>query len=112
MAVVAAETHQALCAISGGDLKWLDETMGLREPEIVATGLDSRTFGLAKIAALVALDAPSAAYAWQVASAVDDGATAEDLLGVLRAVAPQVGTARVIAAAPQIMIALGLARIG
>ena len=62
--------------------------------------------------ALVALDAPSAAYAWQVASAVDDGATAEDLLGVLRAVAPQVGTARVIAAAPQIMIALGLARIG
>ena len=77
MAVVAAETHQALCAISGGDLKWLDETMGLREPEIVATGLDSRTFGLAKIAALVALDAPSAAYAWQVARAVDDGATAE-----------------------------------
>ena len=110
MAVVAAETHEALSGISGGDLKLLDDAMGLREPEIAATGLDARTFGLAKIAALIALDAPPAAYAWQVANAVDDGATPEDLLGVLRAVAPHVGGARVVAAAPRIMIALGLAR--
>ena len=33
----------------------------------------------------------------------------EDILGVLRAVAPQVGGPRVIAAAPEIMLALGLA---
>jgi alkylhydroperoxidase/carboxymuconolactone decarboxylase family protein YurZ len=112
MAVVAAETHEALSGISGGDLKLLDDVTGLREPEIAATGLDARTFALAKIAALIALDAPPAAYAWQVANAVDDGATPEDLLGVLRAVAPQVGGARVVAAAPQIMIALGLARTG
>jgi alkylhydroperoxidase/carboxymuconolactone decarboxylase family protein YurZ len=112
MAVVAAETHEALSGISGGDLKLLDEAMGLREPEIAATGLDARTFALAKVAALIALDAPPAAYAWHVANAVDDGATPEDLLGVLRAVAPQVGGARVVAAAPQIMIALGLARAG
>src|SRR3954451_6107755 len=75
MALVAAETHEALSGISGGDLKWLDDAMGLREPEIAATGLDARTFALAKIAALIALDAPAAAYAWQVANAVDDGAT-------------------------------------
>jgi 4-carboxymuconolactone decarboxylase len=112
MAVVAAETHEALSGISAGDLKLLDDVMGLREPEIAATGLDARTFALTKIAALIALDAPPAAYAWQVANAVDDGATPEDLLGVLRAVAPQVGGARVVAAAPQIMIALGLSRAG
>jgi alkylhydroperoxidase/carboxymuconolactone decarboxylase family protein YurZ len=110
MALVAAETHEALSGISAGDLKLLDDVMGLREPEIAAIGLDARTIALAKIAALIALDAPPAAYAWQVASAVDDGATPEDLLGVLRAVAPQVGGARVIAAAPQIMVALGLSR--
>lgn len=109
MALVAAETHEALSGISGGDLKLLDDAMGLREPETAATGLDARTFALAKVAALIALDAPPAAYAWHVANAVDDGATPEDLLGVLRAVAPQVGGARVVAAAPQIMIALGLA---
>jgi alkylhydroperoxidase/carboxymuconolactone decarboxylase family protein YurZ len=37
-----------------------------------------------------------------------DGVTPEDILGVLVAVAPQVGGPRVIAAAPEIMLALGL----
>lgn len=108
MAVVAAETHEALSGISGGDLKLLDEAMGLRDSELEETGLDARTFALVKIAALVAIGAPPASYAWQVANAVDDGATPEDILGVLRAVAPQVGAAKVVAAAPEIMVALGL----
>jgi hypothetical protein len=34
--------------------------------------------------------------------------TPEDLLGVLRAIAPQVGGPRIIAAAPEIMVAMGL----
>ena len=109
MAVVAAETHETLSGISGGDLKLLDTAMGLREPALQATGLDPRTFALAKIAALIALGAPPASYAWQVAAAVDDGATPEQIVGVLCAVAPQVGAARVVAAALEIMVALGLA---
>jgi alkylhydroperoxidase/carboxymuconolactone decarboxylase family protein YurZ len=109
MAVVAAETHQAFSGISGGDLRLLDQAMGLREPALGATGLDARTAGLAKIAVLIALNAPPASYAWQVATVVDEGATPEDLLGVLQAVAPQVGTVRVVAAALEIMVALGLA---
>jgi 4-carboxymuconolactone decarboxylase len=109
MVVVAAETHQELSGIAGGDLRLLEDAMGLREAQLEATGLDARTFALAKIAALVALDAPPASYAWQVANALQDGASAEDMLGVLRAVAPQVGGPKVIAAAPEIMRALGLA---
>ena len=35
-------------------------------------------------------------------------ASPEDILGVLRAVAPQVGGPRVIAAAPEIILGLGL----
>jgi alkylhydroperoxidase/carboxymuconolactone decarboxylase family protein YurZ len=112
MAVVAAETYEALSGIAAGDLKLLDAAMGLREPDLAVTGLDARTFALAKIAALIALDAPPATYAWLVANAIDDGATPDDILGVLRAVAPQVGGARIVAAAPQIMVALGLARAG
>jgi alkylhydroperoxidase/carboxymuconolactone decarboxylase family protein YurZ len=108
MALVAAETHAALSGISGGDLKLLDEAMGLREPHCDATRLDARTFALTKIAALIALGASAASYAWHVANAVDDGATPEEILGVLRAVAPQVGGARVVAAAPHLMVALGL----
>jgi 4-carboxymuconolactone decarboxylase len=98
MAVVAAEIHEALSGTATGDPKAFGAEVGL----------DPRTRALARIAALIALGAPTAAYAWQVANAVDDGVTAADLLGVLRAVAPQVGDARVIAAAPEIMVALGL----
>jgi alkylhydroperoxidase/carboxymuconolactone decarboxylase family protein YurZ len=109
MAAVAPETHHALSGISGGDMTMLEEAMGLREAELESTGLDARSFSLCKIAALIALDAPPASYAWQVPNALDDGASPEDILGVLRAVAPQVGGPRVVAAAPEIMLALGLA---
>ena len=109
MPAVAADTHQTLSGISAGDVNLLEGAMGLREAQLEASGLDARTFGLVKIAALIALDAPPASYAWQVANALEGGATAEDILGVLRAVAPQVGGPRVVAAAPEIMISLGLA---
>lgn len=108
MATVQTDTHEMLSGISGGKLDFLETAVGLRESQQEATGLESRTFALVKIAALIAMDAPPASYAWQVANALDEGATPEDVLGVLRAVAPQVGGPRVIAAAPEIMVALGL----
>jgi 4-carboxymuconolactone decarboxylase len=109
MGVVAAETHEALSGIACGDLKVLDEVMGLRESELDAAGLDARAFALVKLAVLIALGAPRASYAWHVANAVNDGVTAREILGVLRAVAPQVGGPKVVAAAPELMLALGLA---
>lgn len=108
MAVVAPDTHQTLSGLSTGDVKLLEAGMGLRETLLEDSGLDARTFGLVKIAALIAIEAPPASYAWQVANALEDGATPEDIVGVLRAVAPQVGGPRVVAAAPEIMLALGL----
>jgi 4-carboxymuconolactone decarboxylase len=108
MADVAQDTHQTLLGISSGDVDILEAGIGLRELSRESTGLDSRTFALVKIAALIALDAPPASYAWQIANAVEDGASPEDILGVLRAVAPQVGGPKVIAAAPEIILGLGL----
>ena len=108
MSAVTPETHQALASISIGRLESLEGALGLREEHRVATGLDERTFALVKVAVLIALDAPPASFGWQVADAVDAGATAEDILGVLRAVAPQVGAPRIVGAAPEIMLALGL----
>jgi 4-carboxymuconolactone decarboxylase len=108
MTAVAPQTHQELSGISAGDVTMLEEAVGLREAQLARTGLDARTFALVKVAALIALDAPPASYAWQVANAMEEGATAEDIVGVLRAVAPQVGGPKVVAAAPEIMLALGL----
>jgi alkylhydroperoxidase/carboxymuconolactone decarboxylase family protein YurZ len=109
MATVEPETHQTLTGLSTGDLDILDAAIGLRDVSRESTGLDARSFSLVKVAALIALDAPPASYAWQIGNALDEGASPEDILGVLRAVAPQVGGPRVMAAAPEIMLALGLA---
>src|SRR5947209_11694743 len=108
MTAVGADTHETLSGISTGDVGLLDSALGLREQQLERTGLDARTFALVKVAALIAVDAPPASYAWQVANALDDGATPEDILGVLRAIAPQVGGPKVVAAAPEIMLSLGL----
>src|SRR6201990_54906 len=108
MPVVGAETHQTLSGISSGDMDMLEKAIGLRELNLEGSGLDSRTFAMVKIAALVALDAPPASYAWQIGNALADDVTPEEILGVLRAVAPQVGGPRVIAAAAAIMASLGL----
>src|SRR5205823_10009783 len=84
---VARETRAALAGISAGKLETLEGGFGLCEEYRAVTGLDTRTFALVKIAALIAVDAPPASFACQVANAVDSGTTPEDILGVLRAVA-------------------------
>ena len=106
---VSAETQQTLSGLSAGNVEVLEEAIGLRELNRAGSGLDARTFALVKLATLIALDAPPASYAWQIANALEEGVTAEDFLGVLKAIAPQVGGPRVVAAAPEIMLAMGLA---
>lgn len=101
-------TNDTLLALAMGDSSALGEATGLREELRTESGLDLKTFALVKIAALVALDAPPASYLWQVKGALEAGAQPREILGVLTAVAPQTGMTRVVSAAPEIMIALGL----
>lgn len=109
MADVAQDTHETLLGISIGDANILETAIGLRDLGRESTGLDARTYALVKIAALIALDAPPTSYTWQIGNALAEGVTPEDILGVLRAVAFQVGAPKVVAAAPEIMLSLGLA---
>jgi len=102
-------TRDALSGLAVGDVDVLSQAAGFREAEQKDSSLDPASFGLVKIAALIALDAPPASYLWQVTAALEAGATPAQILGVLRAVAPQVGVPKVVAAAPEIMLALGLA---
>ena len=105
---VDEDTRQTLSGLSTGDMDLLEAGLQAREHWQQSTGLDPRTYSLVKIAVLVALDAPPASYLWQVANALDSGATPKEIVGVLRAVAPQVGGPKCVAAAPEIMMALGL----
>ncbi|MCU0506774.1 MAG: carboxymuconolactone decarboxylase [Chloroflexi bacterium] len=79
-----------------------------QEPEsAVAPRLDPMSEALLPVAALIALDAPESSYRTVVDAAQRSGATLDDLLAVLVAVAGQVGSARVTSAAPRIALAAG-----
>jgi 4-carboxymuconolactone decarboxylase len=101
-------TSDMLLSLAMGESGMLGEAIEMREQLRADSSLDAKTFALVKIAALVALDAPPASYLFQVQGAIDAGASPREILGVLTAVAPQTGMTRVVSAAPEIMIALGL----
>ena len=64
---------------------------------------------LVRLAALAAVDARPVSYLAHIGPAVDAGVTLADAQNVLVAVAPIIGTARVMSAAINIAEALGLA---
>lgn len=105
---VSESTREGLAALALGDPDMLAAGLEARAEWKARSGLDARSYALVKLAALIALDAPPASYLWQVANALDAGATPEDLIGVLIAIAPQVGGPKLVAAAPELMVALGL----
>jgi 4-carboxymuconolactone decarboxylase len=72
-----------------------------------APGLDPRTQALVRLGGLVAMGAAPLSYHWAAEAALDAGATAEDVVGTLIAVAPISGLARVISATPEIAMAIG-----
>ncbi len=112
MEEVGRATADSLGAVAAGNAATLAALCGLRALDSGEAGLGTRTSGLVRIAALIALDAPPATYASEVALAREGGASAEDVLGVLRTVATLVGAPKVVAAAPEIMLSLGLSLPG
>lgn len=69
--------------------------------------LSAREFMLVRLAAMAAVNAPPASYLMNTGAAVDAEVTLEDVQDVLVAVAPIVGTSRVVSATAGIAEALG-----
>jgi len=74
-----------------------------------ASSLDVQTLALVRIAALAAVDAPPVSYLLNLAAASEVGIDPEEVRGVLIAIAPIVGTARVASATGKIVDALDIA---
>ena len=87
----------------------LDLLASMTADSIEASSLDPETLALVRIAALVAVDAPPVSYLMNLAVAGELGVDAEQVRGVLAAVAPIVGTARVASATGNIASALEVA---
>ncbi len=72
-----------------------------------ACRLSSKTHALVRLAALLALGAAPVSYQWTVGAALDAGATAEEIIGTMIAVAPISGIARVVQATPDVALPIG-----
>ncbi len=75
----------------------LDLLASMTADSMSASTLDAETFMLVRIAALVAVDAPSVSYLMNLAVAGELDIDSDRIRGVLAAVAPIVGTPRVAA---------------
>jgi alkylhydroperoxidase/carboxymuconolactone decarboxylase family protein YurZ len=91
------------------DAPVLDLLAGMTASSLDASRLDAETLMAVRIAALVAMDAPPESYLLNLGAAVDSGVDVERARDILTAVAPIVGTPRVVAALGNIVSALGLA---
>lgn len=87
----------------------LDTLADITATSVERSPLAPRELMLARIAALIAMDAPPASYLANGPTAADIGITVEDVEAVMIAVAPVVGTPRVVSAGGSILRALGLA---
>ena len=87
----------------------LDLLAGMTADSMEASSLDPETLMLVRIAALAAVDAPPVSYLLNLAAAGEVGLEADQVRGVLAAVAPIIGTARVASATGKIAGALDIA---
>ncbi|MFF9376992.1 carboxymuconolactone decarboxylase family protein [Streptomyces griseoluteus] len=94
---------------TASDTPVLDTLAAMTVDSIERCELPSDALVLTRIAALAASDAPPISYAAHIGPALDSGVTVEQLQDVLVAIAPIVGTARIMAAAANISTALGIA---
>ncbi|GAA1497591.1 carboxymuconolactone decarboxylase family protein [Paeniglutamicibacter kerguelensis] len=87
----------------------LDTLVEITTASLDRCSLDPRELMLARIAALAAVDAPPASYLLNARGAMEVGITLQDAQGILVAVAPIIGTPRVVEAASSLAAALGFA---
>jgi alkylhydroperoxidase/carboxymuconolactone decarboxylase family protein YurZ len=95
-------------AAESGDTPILNLLTSMTADSLEATSLDSDALMLVRIAALVAVDAPPASYLLNISAAGDAGVDEAQIEGVLAAVAPIVGTTRVVSAVGKMARALDL----
>ena len=86
----------------------LDLLATMNRAGIEASSLDVQSLMLVRMAALVAVDAPPVSYLLNLEMAGDVDVDAEAIEGMLAAIAPIVGSARVASAAGKMVRALGL----
>ena len=87
----------------------LDTVLEMTADSVKRADLGDRDLMMVRLTALAAVNAPPGSYLLNLAAAADTNLTAEDIRGALIAVAPIIGTPKVVSAASAIATALGIA---
>lgn len=95
----SATPEQRLRALAAGQAGALEALAMMQVSTLESSKLDKATYLLVRLAALIATDAAPVSYRTHLGPAGDLGVSSADVLGTLAAIAPIVGSARVLSAA-------------
>ena len=103
----AASYEDTLRRLTLGDERFVQGVLaGLQGPDREGA-LMAKTDRLVRLGSLIALDAGSSALGVEVDAALAAGASRDEVVSVLLAVGPSIGSARLVGIAPRIADALG-----
>ena len=98
------ETLRRLAMI---DEAFVADEAGLGLGPVPASALDPKTAALLQVGVSVAIGSPAVCLEWSAGRALAAGASEDEIADVLLAIAPVAGLGRIVAAAPEVAIALG-----
>jgi alkylhydroperoxidase/carboxymuconolactone decarboxylase family protein YurZ len=102
-----AETKETLRSLALNDGHFVESVLGVGRSTIDISGLDQKTHALVRLGASLAIEAAASSYQANVEMALAAGASVDEIVGTLLAVAPDIGLVRAVAAAPELALALG-----
>ena len=92
-----------------GNAPVLETVMEMTAASLERTAHEPSTQLMVRLAALAAVDAPTASYLMHIGPAADSGLTLDQVQDVLVGIAPVIGAPRTVSAAAKIVEALGFA---
>jgi 4-carboxymuconolactone decarboxylase len=101
------EYEDRLRILALSDEGFIRSVLGIEQYTAEVSRLDPKAHALVRLGALLAMDSAPSSYQAIVEAALAAGATHDEVVGTVIAVAPTVGLARVVSAAPELALALG-----
>jgi alkylhydroperoxidase/carboxymuconolactone decarboxylase family protein YurZ len=98
---------ETLRRLALSDERFMETELRMELDTVQVSQLDPKTHALVRLGAALAIDAAPSSYQSAVEPALAAGASIDEIVGTLIAVAPTVGLARVVSAAPELALALG-----
>jgi 4-carboxymuconolactone decarboxylase len=102
-----AEHERKLRCLALHDEGFLDTIFSSTAGDLTLSGLDPKTHALVRLGALLAIGAAPASFQSEVDAALGAGASVEEVVGTLIAVAPTIGSARTVAQVRDLALAIG-----